>query len=224
MLSDLPVEILEKIITYTGIDSSRLRQTCRNINSASLLVTWRQVSIASSGRFCNGFSGCWMDSPGLVDIINRYKDYIRVVEVTMVGCYEVKIFEKVPEILDLIWKKASGVQMVDILLEESLLDVHPHLRDWLRIVTGPFQESEPVVAVDYCSSTWGDYDYRYYTDFYKNTRSTVLMIARIKNLAIFEFKLNLDKMRLDLDFFRDVGKYIEQFAFYADNNTTSMMQ
>ncbi|CAN6606810.1 hypothetical protein TRVA0_003S02036 [Trichomonascus vanleenenianus] len=212
MLSTLPVEILEKIITYARKDVSTLRLTCRKINSASLPVTWRQVNITSSGDFKNAFFKYWMDSEKLVEIISLYKDYIRLVKLTMSGYEQVERCEKVPEILDLIWKKARGVRSVDICLEESLLRKDPVVRDWLHTITEPFQESEPpLVAVEYYSEP--EYDN---SNFFNDTRTTVLMIMRMKNLKSFEFSMKLDRMALDVGFFRDVGKYINDFNFNAD--------
>ncbi|CAN6633306.1 hypothetical protein TRVA0_014S00606 [Trichomonascus vanleenenianus] len=221
MLSSLPVEILEQIITYAGKDVSKLRRTCRVINAASLLVTWREVTITSGGVLENAFYRYLMDSEEPVELISRYLEYIRVVTVGLgLGyiCDETEECDKVPEILRLIWQKGSGISRVNLELEQSLLQLDPSTYEWLHIITGPFQRSEPqVTTVDYNSEGGENFDWDY-SSYFDDTRSTVQMIRQI-NPQFFNFELRVVDMALDLNFFRDVGKYIKLFEFEPDSRT-----
>ncbi|CAN6623795.1 hypothetical protein TRVA0_009S02388 [Trichomonascus vanleenenianus] len=219
MLSSLPVEILEKIITYAAKDASKLRQTCRIINATSLAVIWRQVTISNGGVLRNAFFRYLTAKVWPVRLIYLYKDYIRVVTVMMQE-YGVEGCENVPDILELIWQEASGIVRVNLVLEQSLLQMDPIAYEWLDIVTGPFQKSEPqVVAVQYCSHA-GEYYELDYSNYFHDTLSTVQMILRMKNIKIFKFKVKVAAdMALNLNFFRDVGKYIKSFEFHANTRT-----
>ncbi|CAN6617905.1 hypothetical protein TRVA0_007S01002 [Trichomonascus vanleenenianus] len=88
--------------------------------------------------------------------------------------------------------------------------------DWLRIITGPFQKSDPlVVAAEY---TGGGASANQDTSF-DGTRATVHMIMRMKNVDFVKFKVEVYNKALDVGFFQDVGKYITHFNYHPHHDT-----
>ncbi|CAN6595344.1 hypothetical protein TRVA0_001S01068 [Trichomonascus vanleenenianus] len=212
MLSSLPFEILEQILIYAWHDIYYLRQTCRIINAVSLRIIWRQVTIVSTGILENPLFNYEMDRVGPMELISLYKDYIGVVTVELVEVEEeedLEWWETMSEILNLIWKNATGVHRVNICLDDCFLREEPIACNWLRIITRPFQKSKPLVVVEYTGGGGSkDLD---------DTRATVHMILQMKNVKFSKFEVTVSNTALDVGFFQDVGKYITHVdVFYAD--------